>query len=138
MLKRLVLLALVAAAAGAFLAWPRINDVTTSKTPEYPDLQDKSYALGEDRVADAAKAALSSLPRWTLKGAGKGPGGWSLQAVRTTRTGFEDDITVRVVAEGGRAVVKVRSRSRVGKIDFGQNARNIREFLAALDLKLGV
>ena len=136
MLKRLVILALVAAAAAA-LAWPRINDVTTSKTPEYPDLLDKSYALGEDRVADAAKAAISSLPRWTLKGAGKGPGGWSLQAVRTTRTGFQDDITVRVVTEGGRAVVKVRSKSRVGKIDFGQNARNIEELLAALDLKLG-
>ena len=135
MLKRLVILALVAAAAAA-LAWPRINDVTTSKTPEYPDLLDKSYALGEDRVADAAKAAISSLPRWTLKGAGKGPGGWSLQAVRTTRTGFQDDITVRVVTEGGRAVVKVRSKSRVGKIDFGQNARNIEELLAALDLKL--
>ena len=135
MLKRLVILALVAAAAAA-LAWPRINDVTTSKTPEYPDLLDKSYALGEDRVADAGKAAISSLPRWTLKGAGKGPGGWSLQAVRTTRTGFQDDITVRVVTEGGRAVVKVRSKSRVGKIDFGQNARNIEELLAALDLKL--
>ena len=133
MLRRLLILALLAAAAGAFFAWPRKNDVTTSRTPEYPDLQDKSYALGEDRVAEAAKTAIGRLPRWTLQGAGKGPGGWSLQAVRATRTGFKDDITVRVVAEGGKTVVKVRSRSRVGKIDFGQNARNIRELLAALD-----
>ena len=99
-------------------------------------MQDKAYALGEDRVAAAAKAVLASLPGWTLQGAGKGPGGWSLQAVRTLPVGLKYDITVRVVAEGGRAVVKVRSRSRVGPIDLGQNARNIRELLAALDHEL--
>jgi uncharacterized protein (DUF1499 family) len=32
--------------------------------------------------------------------------------------------------------VSVRSRSRLGKWDFGQNARNIRELLAALDQEL--
>ena len=136
MLKRLVILALAGVAAGAFFAWPRLNDVTTGKTPEYPDLQDKNWAAGENRVAEAAKAAIARLPRWTLQGAGKGPGGWSLQAVRATRTGFKDDITVRIVAEGGRTVVNVRSRSRTGTIDFGQNARNIRELLAALDHEL--
>lgn len=136
MLKRLVILALLGAAAWAFFAWPRINDVTTGKTPEYPDLQDKRYAAGDDRVAEATKAAIGRLPRWTLQGAGKGPGGWSLQAVRATRTGFKDDITVRIVTEGGKTVVKVRSRSRTGKIDFGQNARNIRELLEAVDQEL--
>ena len=29
--------------------------------------------------------------------------------------------------------MKVRSRSRTGRYDFGQNARNIRELFAALD-----
>ena len=133
MLKRLVLLAILAAAAWAFFAWPRINDVTTGKTPEYPDLLDRRYAAGEDRVAEAAKAVIGRLPRWTLEGAAKGPGGSSLQAVRATRTGFKDDITVRIVTEGGKTAVKVRSRSRTEKIDFGQNARNIRELFAALD-----
>jgi hypothetical protein len=133
--KRLFLLALLAAAAGAFFAWPRIGEVSTGKTPEYPDLQDKAYALGEARVAEGAKAAIARLPGWALKGAGKGPGGWSIQAVQTT-LGFEHEVTVRVVAEGGRSVVKVRSRSRVGRIDLGQNARNVREFLSALDREL--
>ena len=136
MMKRLVVLALLAAAAGAFFAWPRIADVSTGKTPEYPDLQDKSYPFGENRVADAAKAALRRPSGWTLQGAGKGSGGWSLQAVRTTAIGSKHDVTVRVVAEGGKAVVKVRSKSRVGSLDFGQNARNIREFLVALDREL--
>lgn len=136
MLKRLVVLALLAAAAGAFFAWPRIADVSTSKTPGYPDLQDKAYPFGETRVADAAKAAIARLSGWTLQGAGKGPGGWSLQAVCTTAIGSKHDVTLRVVAEGGKAVVKVRSKSRMGSLDFGQNARNIRELLAAIDHEL--
>jgi uncharacterized protein (DUF1499 family) len=135
-MKRLVILALLCTGAWAFFAWPRINDVTSGKTPEYPDLQDRIYTAAENRVAEATKAAIASLPRWTLQGAGKGPGGWSLQAIRATRTGFKDEVTVRITAEGGRTVVKVRSRSRTGAIDFGQNARNIRELFAALDHEL--
>jgi uncharacterized protein (DUF1499 family) len=136
MLKRLVIVALLGASAWALLAWPRINDVTSGKTPEYPDLQDKTYGASENRVAEATKAAIASLPLWTLQGAGKGPGGWSLQAVRATQAGFKHDVTVRITAQGGKAVVKVRSRSRTGPIDFGQNARNIRELFAALDHEL--
>jgi uncharacterized protein (DUF1499 family) len=132
-LKRLVLLALLAGTASAFFAWPRLNDVTTSQTKEYPDLQDKSYAASEERVSDAAKKVIGRLPRWTLKATGKGPGGWALQAERRTRTGFVDEITIRIRREGGETRVRMRSRSRTGKIDFGQNARNIRELLAALD-----
>jgi uncharacterized protein (DUF1499 family) len=131
--KRVLLLVLLAAAAAAFFAWPRINDVTTSQTKEYPDLQDESYSASEDRVAEAAKKVIGRLPRWTLKGAGEGPGGWAIQAERKTRTGFVDEITLRIRREGGQTRVKVRSRSRSGKIDFGQNARNIRELMAALN-----
>jgi hypothetical protein len=84
-------------------------------------------------VAEAEKAAVSRLPRWTLKGAGKGPGGFALQAEHENPLGLVEEVSVRVHREGGRTKVKVRSRSRTGKIDFGQNARNIRELLAALD-----
>jgi uncharacterized protein (DUF1499 family) len=45
-------------------------------------------------------------------------------------------VTVRVRGAGGRSTVSVRSRSRVGKWDFGQNARNIRELLTELDREL--
>jgi len=135
-LKKLLLLILLAGAAFALLAWPRINDVTTGQTPQYPDLQDRGYAASEDRVADAVQDAIGSLPRWTLQGSGKGPGGASIQALRKTRTGFVDEVTIRIRREAGRTLVKVRSRSRTGQIDFGQNARNIRELFAALDAKV--
>ncbi|HEY5906970.1 MAG TPA: DUF1499 domain-containing protein, partial [Vicinamibacteria bacterium] len=62
-----------------------------------------------------------------------GPGGFAVHAERRTRTGFVDEVTVRVRREGAETRVKVRSRSRTGWYDFGQNARNIRELFTALD-----
>jgi uncharacterized protein (DUF1499 family) len=136
-MKAALKLALVAGAVGiaaAYATWPRINDVETGRTPEYPDLQPRSYAAGEAQVAQAARKAIERLPRWRLVGSGSGTGGHSLQAVATTRVfRFEDDVTVSIQRQGGRTRVTVRSKSRIGKADFGQNARNIRAFLAELD-----
>ena len=132
-LKRFLLILLLVGAAVAFLAWPRLNDVQTGRTPEYPDLQDRAYTATEQRVGEAVKTTLGRLPGWTLVGAGRGPGGMSVQAVHATLPGFKDDVTIRIRREAGKTRVSVRSRSRVGKLDFGQNARNIREFLGALD-----
>ena len=50
---------------------------------------------------------------------------------------FEDDVTIRIRRKAGKTQLSVRSSSRVGKWDFGQNARNIRKLLAALDARLG-
>jgi uncharacterized protein (DUF1499 family) len=137
-MRRLLLIVLVAAAVAAFLAWPRLNSVETGRTPEYPDLQPREYAAGEQEVAKAVKAALARLPRFEFVGAGSGRGGSELQAVATTRElRFKDDVNVRIRREGGKTKVSVRSKSRTGSIDFGQNARNVREFLAALDQEMG-
>jgi len=51
--------------------------------------------------------------------------------------GFTDDVVVRVVADGAGSKVDVRSKSRVGRSDFGQNAKRIRTFLRELQAKLG-
>jgi len=137
-LKWIVLVALLGTGAWAFTTWPRINDVETGRTPEYPDLQPRRYAASVEQVVRTAREVLTTLPRWELVGAGQGRAGAELHAVHTTRVWrFKDDVTVRVRRDGGRTVVSVRSRSRVGQGDFGQNARNVREFLAALDARLG-
>lgn len=125
-----LVLVLVAVAA---VTWPRINDVETGRTPEYPDLKVREYRQSEDAVAQAARAVVGRLPRWTFVAAGKGPGGSEVQAVARVPVGFKQDVTIRIRRQGGATRVSVRSRSRVGKWDFGQNARNIRAFLAALD-----
>jgi uncharacterized protein (DUF1499 family) len=142
MTAKRVLLVLAVVLAGAYLwanlRWPRLNDVETGRTPEYPDLQVKEYAAAEDRVAKAARAALDGLPRWTFVGAGQGPGGAEIQAVHETKVfHFKDDVSIRIRRQGGKTRVSVRSRSRLGKLDFGQNARNIRELLGELDRQLG-
>jgi uncharacterized protein (DUF1499 family) len=137
LLKPLLLVAIAAAAVWAITAWPHINDVETGKTPEYPDLKPRDHAASVATVAHAAKAVIARMPAWTFVGAGQGPAGTEIQAVHTTRVWrFKDDVTIRITRPGGRTRVSVRSKSRVGAWDFGQNARNIREFLGALDREL--
>lgn len=134
---KVLLLAAVIAGAWAYTRWPRINDVETGQTPEYPELKVRDYMTSEDKVAKAARATVERLPRWELMAAGKGPGGSEIQAIAKTRIfRFKDDVTIRVRREGGRTRVSVRSKSRIGQADFGQNARNIQLFLRELDREL--
>ncbi len=136
-MKRLLLLLVVAGAVAAFLAWPRLSMVETGRTPEYPDLQPREYAANEQKVTEALKAAVAKLPRFAFVGAGRGPGGSEVHYVASTPVlRFKDDVNVRIRREGGKTKVTVRSKSRMGTMDFGQNARNVRELLAALDREL--
>ncbi|HWX23625.1 MAG TPA: DUF1499 domain-containing protein [Vicinamibacteria bacterium] len=134
MARKLLLLVLVLGGLGLSLGWPRLNDVETGRTPEYPDLRVRDYRAGVETVSKAVQDALRTLPRWTFVAAGSGPGGAEVQAIHETRVlHFKDDVTIRISSKGGRTRVSVRSRSRVGKWDFGQNARNVRELLSSLD-----
>jgi hypothetical protein len=137
--RTLLLVALAGAAAFALTRWPLLSDVETGRTPEYPDLQPRAYAQGEDAVAKAARAAVDSLPRFTFVGSGSGRGGSELQAlVKAPLIPVKSDVTVRIKRERGATRVSVRSRSQSFPFDLGQNARNVRELLAALDTQLGV
>jgi uncharacterized protein (DUF1499 family) len=133
---RLTLVVLAVGVAWAAVAWPRINDVQTGHTPEYPDLRLHDYAASPEKVAQAVKEVLGHLPRWTLVGVGQGPGGHSIQAVHQTAFVLKEDITIQIRREGARTRVNVRSRSQDAPWDLGQNARNIRELLAALDAQM--
>ena len=55
---------------------------------------------------------------------------------RTPLLGFEDDVVLRIRSSPEGTVVDMRSASRIGDHDLGQNARRIRSFLAALDFAL--
>jgi uncharacterized protein (DUF1499 family) len=133
----LALIVLGGAALWAATAWPRLNVVETGRTPEYPDLQDRTYSASPDRVGAALRDALSERPGWKVVGSGQGPGGVALSARHETPVlPLEEDVEVKIRRKGGKTVVHVRSQSRLGGWDFGQNARNIRELLAALDAEL--
>src|SRR5579863_478740 len=49
---------------------------------------------------------------------------------RSLIMGFADDIAIRIKPSGNQARIDVRSVSRVGRHDFGANARRIRRFAA--------
>ncbi|RDV40054.1 DUF1499 domain-containing protein [Bradymonadaceae bacterium TMQ3] len=116
--------------------WPMINVVETGQTPEYPEVQPGYYSTEPERILRESAASVQALERWTL--VEQDEARRQLAAERRTRLGFVDDITIRVepVTEFV-SQVNVRSASRVGKGDFGQNARNIEEFFTELDLRLG-
>ena len=134
-IRQLLLVAFVVAALWAIFSWPRINDVETGQTPEYRDLTPQVYTAAQPQhVFAAAKKTVEHLPHWTLVGSGSGPGGSTIQAVCSLPLlPVKYDVTIKVTHEPDRTVVHVRSRSRLGPWDFGQNARNIRAFLAQLD-----
>ncbi len=116
-------------------AWPVLNVVETGNTPAYPDLLPRRYREGKVRVFDAALHAVDRLPRWQMTSYRPEQGEIKAEA-RTRLLRFVDDVTVRVEERGGVTVVNVRSASRVGRGDFGQNARNLRAFFAELDRQM--
>ncbi|MER3423173.1 MAG: hypothetical protein C4293_08035 [Nitrospiraceae bacterium] len=112
--------------------WPMINVVETGRTPEYPDIAPRAYRVKADRVFDAALHAIHRMPRWLLVSSQEETGDIRAEA-RTRIFQFVDDIAIRIVDRGEKTVVEVRSASRIGRGDFGQNARNIRAFFEELD-----
>ena len=48
---------------------------------------------------------------------------------------FTDDLEVFIKESGDVVTIDAKSNSRVGKSDFGENARHVRQFLEALDAK---
>jgi len=133
LVRTVVILALVAGAVLAVTRWPRINQVETGRTPEYPELRAREFAAPEAAVAKAARAAVGSLPDWTLVGEGQGRGGTAIQAVAANPSPLKTEMTISVRREGGKTVVRTLARSTFGPWDFGQGARHIEDFHAALD-----
>lgn len=136
----IVIIALVALRFGTAAIWPIINDVKTGATPEYPDLQAQHFKTDPNKVFDAA-LAVARATGWEVVTANAVPPATSktreIRAVATTRLWrFKDDITISIDPEGEGSIVNVHSQSRIGKGDFGANARRIRQFQADLAARL--
>lgn len=111
------------------------NDVTTGQHPGYPDLQPRRYDAPPEMAVQFAAAAASRIPRWKVVKT-------DLETltvhteVRTALPLFTDDVTVTVLPDGDASKVIVRSRSRVGGGDLGENARHIRALQKEMDKRL--
>ena len=137
LLLALVALGVLALLFRVRLAWLTQNDVTTGESAAYPELAPRVYPAPPDRVFDVLEQAARSVPRWKV--VRTDPRARLLEVeVRTAFFNFVDDLTAKVEpAEGGSRVV-IRSRSRVGRGDLGENARHIAALQGRMDAEFGI
>ncbi len=94
----------------------------------------RAYSTRPKELEGTVKEAVGSLSRWTFESSD----GTELHAVRESRIfRFKDDVTVNISARGTGSEAVFESASRVGKGDLGQNPRNLRDLIAAVDRLLG-
>jgi uncharacterized protein (DUF1499 family) len=110
-------------------------EVAAQQKQAYPDLAPAVLPAPKDKVFDASRRAIEAMGM-QISDADSGAG--RLEATQTSMWyGFTDDMVVRIVDTSQGTRVDVRSKSRVGRSDVGQNARRIRTFLAKLRSELG-
>jgi len=155
----LISLALPAIAVLAFAFYPKLHDISTDvidppgirgnavfddKTIDaqrmaYPDLVPRRFTVDTEELANAALKAVERVG-WTVtdRSLPSQPGepGVILAEHRTLVFAFVDDITVRVLPDPIGSLLDLRSRSRVGAHDLGENARHMRRYLTELDAVL--
>lgn len=96
----------------------------------YPDVRPLELSLPKDE-AFAEALSLVKERGWEVLSADPVEG--QIEAIATSRLfGFEDEVAIRVTGTDTGVRIDVRSRSRMGKIDRGANARRIQSFLADL------
>ena len=96
-------------------------------------VDERVFPRHADVLRSAIAKAISRLG-WEAKNGSAG----TITAIWTSPFfKFKDDITVLVVrAEKGGTRVRVRSMSRVGLYDFGQNAKHIRDLFTEIQKAL--
>ena len=121
--------------APVFWDMPNPTDYSGAKTAAlqhaaYPDLAPLKLGLKpEDAFAQALSVAQAK--GWTIVASVPAEG--RIEATSSSLVyGFINELIVRVKATEGGALVDVRSRSRLGRVDRGVNAKRIRAYLAAL------
>ncbi len=105
--------------------------VSVLQTSAYPNVRSLVLEDSPDVVFGKALSAAKSMG-WTIKAENVQAG--TIEATAETFWyGFKDDVVIRIKpAEGGGAIIDVRSISRVGGSDLGANAERVKAFLAKL------
>jgi uncharacterized protein (DUF1499 family) len=110
------------------------KEVADLQQKAYPDIVSLTTSAPGEKVFEAAKAAIASMG---MQLADADPAQGRIEANQTSLLyGFTDDMVVRIATGAGGTKVDVRSKSRVGRSDLGQNAKRIRAFLAKLRVGL--
>lgn len=115
--------------AGKDMAYPA--DFKEQVRAGYADLGPLRLALPPDAIFQKLELTMAAQAGWTITHKDAAAG-----LIEAEVTGgifrFVDDIVVRIRPDGAGARVDARSRSRVGKGDFGANANRIKTLFATL------
>ena len=114
-------------AAAQQKAYPELRSFVVDRPAE------EAFELVEEAVRKLKWRVAASEPPATGRGAKPG----MLEATDTTLVvGFTDDIVVRVEGSVNRSRIDVRSASRYGAHDLGDNATRVRRFFAELQTRI--
>jgi uncharacterized protein (DUF1499 family) len=97
-----------------------------------PELRAVELPYAPHEAVERVTSLIATLPRWMIVTV-HGPDG-TIHAAHTTRFWhFVDDVRLKFEPLGaGRCRMIGQSRARIGKADFGQNARNLKELRSAV------
>jgi uncharacterized protein (DUF1499 family) len=118
--------------------WSRDLTTNVAWTDEASEkLKPLRVARSPEVVKGELLRVVESMPNWKVADSdgGASDGTLKVHLIRTTTImRFQDDIWVSLTPGdlAGSTVVRVRSQSRLGRGDLGQNPRNIRELLGRL------
>lgn len=107
----------------------REDGVAAAQKAFYSDIETLMVPLEYDAAYDRALAIARDMP-WQIVGENKAEG--RIEAYhKLPWYGFIDDVVIRVDTAETGSKVDVRSKSRIGRGDLGENANRIREYLEA-------
>lgn len=102
---------------------------------KYLSLGPLATELAIDKAFAAVKALAKKQSNWQLVSVSDAE--YRVEAVATTYwLRFKDDIVIEVRATIAGSEVHMRSKSRMGRDDFGANAKRINEFFTQLKSQL--
>ncbi|TKD48581.1 MAG: DUF1499 domain-containing protein [Mesorhizobium sp.] len=106
------------------------------QTETYPLVTGRSYNLPFDRVLEAVETVLDRRD-WRLTAPVPRAIGQSELTINALAKSFvlslPADVAIRMTDDGNAVIVDMRSASRYGRYDLGDNAARIVDFLAELD-----
>lgn len=112
----------------------------TLQRDAYPDITTRRYALGSAQIFRLSHRIVGTLGWKIVDELPAKEEGDMARIEATTKglvSGVTADIVVRIYADGTGTRIDLRSSSRTGSFDFGENAGRIRDFLAELDRQTG-
>jgi uncharacterized protein (DUF1499 family) len=111
------------------------------QTENYPEVTGRRYEMPFDRAAEIVEEMLVRQG-WTVatsRPAFVGQSEMTIEALaHTPLLGFPADVSVRLTDEGTSTYVDMRSASRYGRHDLGDNAARIVGFLGQLDAEMAI